>query len=350
MDEPTDLDTPARATTLRADGMVRFFTISDAGFFPGTVALLNSLRLLGHTDELVVLDLGLTPEQRARLAPAGVSFVSTPDNAHPWVLKPVAAAADARGVVVLVDSDMVVTSSMEPIVRAAREGKFCVFPDHPSDHGRWFREWSDLFELSAPLRHATYANAGVIAFSADVWPEFLERWSRACRPMAGRRTVRTDSEPDGQMDQDALNALLMSEIPESSVELLPGYEWDMREVELVDLHTLECVSGGQTQTLLHTPTSPKLWQEGGWRRVERGAYVELMPRLLLGPDVVLRLEPDEIPLWMRRGVLAGIAVWALRGYNRLPWLEGKLRLAPGRARREVKAVGSSLRRSLRRPG
>ena len=46
-----------------------FYTVTDAEFFPGTVALLNSLRLVGHREPLVVLDNGLTPEQRDAARP-----------------------------------------------------------------------------------------------------------------------------------------------------------------------------------------------------------------------------------------------------------------------------------------
>jgi hypothetical protein len=328
--------------------MVRFFTISDSGFFVGTVALLNSLRLTGHEEELVVLDRGLTPGQRSRLASCGVSFVPGVDDVHPWLLKPVAAAADPHGVIVLVDSDMLVTSSLEPVVQAARDGKICVFPDHPSDHDRWFAAWGDLFELGVPLRRATYANAGFLAFSADVWPNFLARWLRACEGIGTRRIERADDEPDGQLDQDALNALLMSEIPEGSVERLPSYEWNMREVELEDLRTLACAADGRPQALLHTPTSPKIWQEGGWRRVERGAYGQLMPRVLLSSDVALRLASSEVPIWLRRGVVARVVALVLRAYNRLPWLRGKIRLIRGRAVRRASGVVRGIAGATRR--
>src|SRR6187551_3977245 len=55
-----------------------FYTIADAGFFPGLVALLNSLRLTGNAGELVALDRGLTPAQRELLA-GHVSVVDLPE-------------------------------------------------------------------------------------------------------------------------------------------------------------------------------------------------------------------------------------------------------------------------------
>jgi len=46
-----------------------YYTIANAPFFPGVVALLNSLRLTRNTGELVVLDRGLDDDQRERLVP-----------------------------------------------------------------------------------------------------------------------------------------------------------------------------------------------------------------------------------------------------------------------------------------
>ena len=46
---------------------VGFFTIADATYFLGLVALVNSLRLQGHADPITVLDLGLRAEQREAL-------------------------------------------------------------------------------------------------------------------------------------------------------------------------------------------------------------------------------------------------------------------------------------------
>jgi hypothetical protein len=51
---------------------LNFYTISDARFFLGTVALLNSLHQFGHTETLVILDCGLTETQRRHLEPFAV--------------------------------------------------------------------------------------------------------------------------------------------------------------------------------------------------------------------------------------------------------------------------------------
>ena len=87
-----------------------FYTIADAGFFPGLVALLNSLRLTGNAGELVALDRGLTPAQR-ELLEGHVSVVDLPEApaGSPILLKPYPGQVGATGTIVLVDSDMIVT-------------------------------------------------------------------------------------------------------------------------------------------------------------------------------------------------------------------------------------------------
>ena len=145
----------------------RFFTITDSRFFIGTVALLNSIRLTGHVGEFVVLDRGLTEDQRELLAPHAVLFELPDEIEDPYLVKPFPALAPFDGIVVLVDSDIVVTDSLEPILAAASTGKICVFPDPPGDYWRWFPEWRDIFELTAPLRREPYMNAGLPCQIAD---------------------------------------------------------------------------------------------------------------------------------------------------------------------------------------
>ena len=57
-----------------------YYTIANAPFFPGLVALLNSLRLSGNAGELVVLDRGLEEEQRELLEPHAPLSSSRPST------------------------------------------------------------------------------------------------------------------------------------------------------------------------------------------------------------------------------------------------------------------------------
>jgi len=283
-----------------------FYTVSDAGFFPGTAALLNSLRLSGHREELVVLDNGLTSAQRRRLAqhstvvdrPAGLI-----DSAY--FAKPYPFALGATGTVVLIDSDMIVARSLAQPLALAGEGKICLFPDPPVDQGRWFAEWEKGFQLSNPPRHQTYVNAGFVALSVHHWPQFLERWSTACSFIPAGRHFTRENQPFRDGDQDALNAILMSEIEASFIEVLP--EWgelyaNASDATIADAARLVCLREGKPATILHHSGRPKVWQPSGRGCLSAGEpYVRLVPRVLFGDDVVLRLDPGDVPWWLRPG-------------------------------------------------
>ena len=78
-----------------------FYAVSDARYFPALVALLNSLRLTGHRNELVVGDCGLTPSQRDRLRPHCTLVEISRDVAtHPALFKPFAHLLNPTGTIV----------------------------------------------------------------------------------------------------------------------------------------------------------------------------------------------------------------------------------------------------------
>ena len=52
-----------------AGSQAAFYTISNAGYFPGLVGLVNSLRTVGHRETIFVADVGMTEEQQALLKP-----------------------------------------------------------------------------------------------------------------------------------------------------------------------------------------------------------------------------------------------------------------------------------------
>ena len=54
-----------------------FYCVSDERYFLGAVGLINSLRLVGHTEPIYLLDCGLTEAQRELLA-AEVELVDAP--------------------------------------------------------------------------------------------------------------------------------------------------------------------------------------------------------------------------------------------------------------------------------
>ena len=292
---------PSAETGPMGAAPVTFFTIANAPYFPGLVGLVNSLRLVGHGDAIVVADCGLDAAQRALLAPHCTLFpMPRGAVANPTQYKPFPHLLAPKGIVVIIDSDMIVTRSLaEPIAAAAR-GKIAVFPD--PDFDRWFGEWRDVFALAAPPRHQVYACAGFIAFSTRHWPRLLPRWWEACARTSRHATLQEGAAdgPTAQGDQDALNAVLMSEFPADAIAYQPAeqqaFKWQFRRVRLTDSATLRCRFRGEEPLILHAAFPPKPWQRRGVRWT---VYLHLLRRLLTSPDVALRLPPRMLERWLR---------------------------------------------------
>jgi hypothetical protein len=356
---------------------VTFYTVTDATFFPGTVALINSLRLTGHDDALVALDNGLTRSQRERLERV-VSVADAPEESlakSPLTLKPFPLLIGAKGTVVIIDSDIIVTASLAPALALASRGQICLYPDLPEEQNRWCSEWQELFSLSVSPRRQTYLNSGFVAFSVDHWPNLLEEWWDACGRIPAEQVFTAEDQPFRYGDQDALNAILMSEIPTEAQTILP-YEsiaFPVAQSEVLDESELKCERDCHTVAVVHHLTGPKVWSREGlyrmvmseewalagrfpvgglprltlsdhWSRTIRGRlplpdpYIRLFPRVVLGPNVVLKLDLRDVPWWLRPGLRQRFALrhyrvcWAF-------WLVGRA------TRRRFRTVLGRLRRS-----
>jgi hypothetical protein len=286
-----------------------FYTVTDAEFFPGTVALLNSLRLVGHREPLVVLDNGLTAEQRGRLERVAtvVDIPGGSGSMPPPTLKPFPHLFDATGTVAIIDSDMIVSASLAPALSLAGEGKICLYaaPDWPSDRARWFAEWHEVFALRAPLRREPYLNNGFVVFSADHWPSLLEDWWTACSRIPAGSVFTSQEHALRLGDSDALNAILMSEVepgwvvlPPDGLQAAPG-----DEVVVADEDRLVCLRDGVRVSLLHHWARPKVWSREGMVRLGTpDPYVGLFPRVAFGRDAALPLAPSDVPWWLRPGI------------------------------------------------
>jgi hypothetical protein len=317
---------------------VTYYTISDSRYFVGTAAMLNSLRLTGNHGEVVVLDRGLEPGQRTRLERhARVVDIDDDRLGNPVMLKAYPQLLGADGTIVIIDSDMLVTEPLEPIVTQAAAGKVCLFPDHWSDYDRWFAEWETAFSLRAPLRRRRYLNSGFVALSTQHWPDLLSRWWEACAALPPDLVFAAEDSPFRDGDQDALNALLMSEVPEDAVGELPAsgeaHPDALLDVQVLDAGNLVCAIDGNHVTILHASGRPKVWHAEGWRRVRaRDAHTRLLPRVLLAADVPLRLDPTELPVWLRDGRKGSASV---RGIE-----------AAARAEAHVRRVGGAIKGRL----
>lgn len=321
-----------------------FYTVTDSDFFPGTVALLNSLRLVGHNEPLVVLDNGLTASKRERLEgvasvvdlPSGSTLVAPP------TLKPFPRFIGASGTIVLIDSDMIVTASLASTLALAEQGQICLYPD-PED-ARWFAEWEELFSLSRQPRRQTYVNSGLVAFSVDRWPCLLEDWWAACLRVPADRMFTVEDQPLRYGDQDALNGILMSEVDAESIVVLPRWGVSIphkRQPTVIDQDTLACTCDEGRVSILHHYGRPKVWSRTGRQRLRfPEAYVRLFPRVVSGRDVALRLAPSEVPWWLRLGSLHRFAL----GYHR-----ARILLGPAK-RIAIAAVRGTGRRVQRATG
>jgi hypothetical protein len=294
---------------------VRFITSADERFFVGCAAMLNSLRLVGNDGKAFVVDAGLRADQRGRLSRIAevLTLPAALSGLHPLFAKFAADVFWSDGVVVLLDSDMIVTSPLDDLVEQAALGRIAVHPDHEITRGRQFPEMSTTFELQAPLRPQRTVNTAPLALSLDHWPSFFERWRTACERLPPDWPNRGFA-PFGLADQDALNAILMSEISPEAIwigrETRTVHADGLRDVEILDARSLACRYRGAVPVVLHYGLSPKAWEPAGWRRIRAGdAYVRLLRRLLFARDVQVRAAPNEVPIWLRpRGVGRAAAV------------------------------------------
>ena len=280
-------------------GEVCFYTICNEPFFLGAVALINSLVLTGHHQPIVVGDCGLTPEQRAVLLQYDQVQLFKLDPSvvqNPAQYKAFPHIAGSSGVVVIIDSDMIVTGDLGPIIDKARQGKICAFPN-PIEN-RWFAQWHQIFSLSAPPRRQIYICSCFLAVSVAHWPDMLGRWWSACEAIYSHPSYQEGREwnaPTAQADQDALNAVLMSEFPQSAVSLEPAdsqaYRWDFRLVQTVDVARLRCRFRERAPVILHAALTPKPWQKAG---ASNDTYFKFLRRLLLGPGLVVRPPADML--------------------------------------------------------
>jgi hypothetical protein len=297
---------------------ITYYTVSNHTYFLGTVALLNSLRVTGHPDPLVILDAGLLPDERAALEPHA-SVVSMPDDrGNPVLLKPFPYVLNAEGVIVVIDSDIIVTSSLASVTDLARRGKICLCPAWvDAARTRWFAEWESTLQLRAPLRREDWLHDGFVVFDTTHWPNLLERWWETCSLVPAEEIFAAGT-PFNAGDADAINALLMSELPREAVAILPhGDEVYAGDVTVENLETLACSVDGRSPKFIHVPDRPKPWERSGWSRRGSNVYLRLMRRLFFSADVPLRLEPERVPVWLRPGANGRIALSTLLGATKV---------------------------------
>ncbi len=277
--------------------------MADARHFIGAVGMLNSLRLVGHDDEVLLVDAGLQEHQRRRLAEhATVRPIDT--DTSTYLAKFAAAATPAADVRVAIDADILVLRPLRELIGLAESGKFVGFAD-PVAH-RHFPEWGPLLGLRPPRRQP-YVNTGLLVLPDRRGRELLRSVQELGSQVDIERSQHrggSPSDPFYYYDQDVWNALLASVTNQREVEILEhrlAPHPPFAGLEVVDAAHLRCAypDGVEPFVLHHVLAKP-------WLALTRAnIYTLLLRRVLLGDDVALRLEPRDVPLRLRQGRLAG---------------------------------------------
>ena len=289
-----------------------FYCMSSDVYFLGAVGLVNSLRLVGHRQPIYMLDLGLEPAQRELLA-SEVTLVEREDERPPWLSKTIAPLRHPAEVMVLIDADMIVTRPLDELIETASEGKV-VAVEHGSE--RFVAEWGSELDLEG-LEPRTYVCSGLLVAGSEPGAEILSVMDDRQRRVEFERGYLAANHPDYPLlylDQDVLNAVLASSLAagrvltlERRLEAIPPFEG----LRLVDAGSLRCAYEDGTEPLVVHHFSAKPWLEA----TPDGVYTRLLRRLLLGPDLAIRVPERDLPRHLRAGFLGdAVRSWKSRRY------------------------------------
>lgn len=282
------------------------YAVVERRHFLGAVALVNSLRLQGHTEEIVLLDCGLDERQR-RLLSSEASIITADLKTAPHLLKAAAPLRRPSDLMLLIDVDIVVTQSLRPLVDRAASGKIVAFADRLS--GRFDSRWQDILRLDRPVRRHVYLNSGLVVLPRDAGLRLLRRLDECTEFADTERSLFGSGSPHDPLyflDQDILNALLGAEFASDDVHVLPhrlAPHPPFAGIRIDDRRTLACsyANGDRPYVLHHIQRKPWL------SAMSSNVYSRLLPRLLLDPDVRIRLSPSDVPLRVQNGPRAGLA-------------------------------------------
>lgn len=277
---------------------VAFYCISSELYYPGAVALVNSLRLAGHEEPIFILDIGLTAGHRRHLA-AEATVLDGPAGTPPYLLKTVAPLRAPAETMVLIDVDMVATRSLAPLVERAATGAVVAVRENIDRH---VPEWGEALGLG-PVRPGPYVSSGLVVLGGDPGAEALRLWhDRLPIPEYERSWFerRERDYPFLFLDQDVLNGIVHSALAEEAFvaleeRLAPHQPY--RGLRMLDEATLRCAYPDGTEPYVLHQYLAKPWVEPMYH----GVYSRALTRLWLGPDVALPLAEEEVPLRMRRG-------------------------------------------------
>ncbi|MGH2925621.1 MAG: hypothetical protein ACRDK1_06565 [Solirubrobacterales bacterium] len=282
-----------------------FYCVTDSRYFLGAVATVNSLRLLGHEEPIHVLDCGLTEHQRGLIEPH-VTLVAAPQEAPPWLLKTVAPLEHPADVMVLIDADIIVTRSLADLIEEAAQPRVIAIEN---DTDRFVPEWGELLGLGE-VRRQPYVSSGLVFLGDPLGREILTAMGELQGRVDFDRSFWRGNDPDYPFlygDQDVLNAILASGRVEGHLldplpnRLVPNPPFEGVRIE--DRQALRCAHSDGTELYALHNFYRKPWLV----RTRSNPYSRLMTRVLLEPDVQIRLDRSELPLRLRDGMAATLA-------------------------------------------
>ncbi|MCD6016722.1 MAG: hypothetical protein K0R41_212 [Geminicoccaceae bacterium] len=293
-----------------------YYCIADERYFLGAVGLVNSLRLLGHDEPVHLLDCGLTDAQRRLLEPQ-VALVSGASDTPPWLLKTAAPLERPAEVMVLLDTDLVVTRPLAGLIERAREGRVVAFRN-PVD--RFVAEWGELLNLGT-ARRQHYLSSAAICLDRALGTKVLGLMEARQHLVDFELTHWRQGPPDYPFtyaDQDIFNAVLATRVEPDRIVALDqrlAPTPPFRDLSLVDERTLRCAYADAVEPYLVHHHVVKPWLEP----THHGVYSQLLRRLLIADDVAIRIPERQVPAHLRSGPRA----YALRAQvnlrERLRW-------------------------------
>ena len=296
---------------------VAFYCVSNDRYFIGAVGMLNSLRLMGHTEPVYLLDCGLTPEQREIVAPH-VTLVSNSGDALPFLLKTIAPLEHPAEVAVLIDADMIVTRPLTELVELAARGNVVAFRN---DYDKFVPQWGELLGLGRAIPRP-YVCSALVFLGGSVGGEVLRLMHESqIRLETDLKTPELNIYHGAflTLDQDVLNAILCTSV---DAERIAALEYRLapnppfRGLRVVDEEALRCAyEDGTEPNALHYLGPRVPWLVPSYH----GIYSRLLSRLLVGDDVAVRVPRSQIPLRMRRGLLARAERARVDSRDRLGW-------------------------------
>lgn len=278
-----------------------FYTVSNDAYFLGAVGLVNSLRLVGHEEPIHVLDCGLTADQRELLAPEA-NLVPGPRDVPGNLLKGIAPLRHPADAIALIDADIVVTRPLTELIERGARGEVLAFG---TGMDRFCPEWGPLLDLGDP-EPRPYLCSALVFCGGPSGAEIVKLMDQHRGAVDWELTYWRRNVADYPLvhaDQDLFNAVLTTRVEADRIAPLEGRLLAFPPFEglrVLDERSLRCAYADGAEPFAVHHWNAKPWLES----THEGVYSRFLRRLLVGPDLAIRVPENEIPLRLRGGPLA----------------------------------------------